>query len=400
MSNATERWTNVAQLFRNRFGAAPELWARAPGRVDLMGSHTDYNLGHVLTVAIDRDTWMAARATSDGMVRLYAANLDAEDCFSLASVGRSRFNKWSNYVRGVASVLAGEDLRLPGFDAVIHSTVPLESGLGSSAALECVAAMVFRELGGWAMERERMARLCQFAENRFVGVNCGILDQFSSCLGEEHCGLLLDCRDLSCRRVPIAADIRIVICDTRAPRQLSGVEYAARRAQCEEGASRLRVSSLRDVSRRELEERAGELPSTTLKRCQFIVAENERVLQMAGALTAGDRASIARLCAESFVGARDLYEICTSHMLGMMDAMLGAPGAIGARQAGAGFGGCMVAFVEEEQTDSFRAAVVERYSKSTGISPEIYAVQAASGAGLLNHREAGDASPAAFAGAQ
>ena len=385
MPNATERWTNVAQLFRNRFGVAPELCARAPGRVDLMGSHTDYNLGHVLTVAIDRDTRMAARATRGGIVRLYAANLDAEDCFSLASIGKTRCNKWSNYVRGVASVLAGEGLHLPGFDAVIQSTVPLESGLGSSAALECVAAVVFRELGGWTMEREKMARLCQTAENQFVGVNCGILDQFSSCLGEEHCGLLLDCRDLSCLRVPIAVGIRIVVCDTRAPRQLSGVEYAARRAQCEEGASRLGVSSLRDVSRRELEERAGELPSTTLKRCRFIVAENERVLEMAGALTAGDRASIARLCAESFVGARDLYEICTSHMLGMMDAMLGAPGVIGARQAGAGFGGCMVAFVEEEETDSFRAAVVERYSKSTGISPEIYAVQAASGAGLLNH---------------
>jgi len=384
MSSATERRKQVAQLFRDKFGAAPELWARAPGRVDLMGSHTDYNLGHVLTVAIDRDTWMAASATGNDRVRLYAANLNAEDCFSLASIGRSRSNKWSNYVRGVAWVLAGEGLRLPGFDAVIHSTVPLESGLGSSAALECVAAVVFRDLGGWRMERERMARLCQTAENQFVGVNCGILDQFSSCLGEEQCGLLLDCRDLSCRRIPIAAGIRIVICDTRAPRQLSGVEYATRRAQCEEGASRLGVSSLRDVSPQAWEEHAGELPSTTLQRCRFIVAENERVLRMAAALTAGDCASVAGLCADSFAGARDLYEICTSPMLGMMDAMLGAPGVIGARQAGAGFGGCMVAFVEEEQTDSFRAAVTERYRESTGITPEIYSVRGAPGAGLVN----------------
>jgi len=386
-----ERRRYIDGLFRSKFGTEPELWARAPGRVDLMGSHTDYNLGHVLTVAINRDTWIAARANNDGTVRLYAANLDAEDCFRLAPICRSQSNKWSNYVRGVASVLSEEGFPVCAFDAVIHSTVPLESGLGSSAALECAAAVVFRELaGGWTMEREKMARLCQAAENRFVGVNCGILDQFSSCLGEEHCALLLDCRDLTTRPIPMAAGIRLIICDTRAPRQLSGVEYAARRAQCEEGASLLGASALRDVSPGALEAHAGELSATTLKRCRFIVAENARVLGIAKALSAGDRASMARLCAESFAGARDLYEICTPHMLAMMEAMLAAPGVIGARQAGAGFGGCMVALVEEKQTDSFCAEVADKYRNSTGIRPEIYAVQAASGAGLLNPHGVGE----------
>lgn len=277
-----------------------------------------------------------------------------------------------------------QDLICPSFDAVIHSTVPLESGLGSSAALECVAAVVFQELGGWTSERARMARLCQTAENQFVGVNCGILDQYSSCLDEERCGLLLDCRDLSTSLVPVGAGIRLVVCDTRAPRQLSGVEYAARRAQCEEGASRLGVSALRDVKPCTLEAHAGELSPTVLKRCLFIVMENERVLQMAKALAAGDRASIRCLCAESFAGAHDLYEICTPYMLAMMRAMLAAPGVIGARQAGAGFGGCMVALVEEEQAENFRTAVADEYGRATGIRPEIYAVKPAPGAGQLN----------------
>jgi galactokinase len=352
-----------------------------------MGSHTDYNLGYVLTVAINRDTWMAARPTSDETVRLYAANLDVEDWFTLTPILRSSSKRWSNYIRGVASIIREAGFHVPGIDAVIHSTVPLESGLGSSAALECVAAVVFRELGGWTIERERMARLCQIAENRFVGVNCGILDQYSSFLGEEHCGLLLDCRDLSSRPIPIAAGIRVIICDTRAPRQLSGVEYAERRAQCEEGASRLGVSALRDVSPCTLEAQAGKLSASTLKRCRFIVTENERVLRMAKALIAGDRTSIGCICAESFVGARDLYEICTPHMLAMMEAMLAAPGVIGARQAGAGFGGCMVALVDEEQTENFRAAVAGLYANATGIRPEIYAVEPAAGAGLLNRNE-------------
>jgi galactokinase len=316
-------------------------------------------------------------------VRLYSANLDAEDCFTLAPLQKSPSNQWSNYVRGVASVLEEQGLQLCGFDAIVHSTVPLESGLSSSAALECATAVVFRELGGWHLEAEKMAQLCQKAENQFVGVKCGILDQYSSCLGKKGCTLLLDCRSLSTRPIPVAQGVQIVICDTRAPRQLSGVEYAARRAQCEEGASRLGVSSLRDANPDILEAHAAELPPTLLKRCRFIVMENERVLRMAAALPTGDCASIARLCAESFAGARDLYEICTPPMLAMMDAMLTAPGVIGARQAGAGFGGCMVALVEEDQTEEFRAAVADEYFRATGIPPEIYAVEPAPGAGLL-----------------
>ncbi len=229
------------------------------------------------------------------------------------------------------------------------------------------------------MSGERIALLCQRAENEYVGMSCGILDQFSSCLGSAGCALLLDCRDLSTRPVHLANGICVVICDTKSPRELVGGEYGARRAQCEEGAASLGVPALRDATMAQTAILSGKVR----KRCEFIVGENERVLAMSGALAAGDCGAIRRLCAESFAGARDLYEICSPSMLTMMEAMLAAPGAIGARQAGAGFGGCMVAFVETGKTDAFAAAVSERYSEKTGLTPEIYSVKAADGARLM-----------------
>jgi galactokinase len=375
------RRENMARGFAENFGGAPTLWSRAPGRVDLMGSHTDYNLGFVLTLAISRDTWVAARPREDRIVRLYSANLDTLESFDLRTIpAREGSARWSDYPRGVAWALAAEGLPLSGFDGVIHSSVPIRSGLSSSAALECAIAVVFSALGGWELSGERIAKLCQRAENEYVGLNCGILDQFSSCLGRAGSALLLDCRDLSTRPVHLAEGIGVVICDTKSPRELVGGEYDARRALCEKGAAMLGVPALRDATLMQ----AATLSGDIRKRCEFIIGENERVLAIAKALTLGDRGAIRRLCAESFVGARDLYEICSRSMLTMMEAMMVAPGVIGARQAGAGFGGCMVAFVETGKTDAFAAAVSERYSEKTGLTPEIYPVQASDGAGLMH----------------
>jgi galactokinase len=296
---------------------------------------------------------------------------------AIAPVSGSR---WCNYVRGVAATLRNEGLALTGFDAVIHSTVPIEAGLSSSAALECALASVFEALGGWSLTPQRKALLCQKAENAFVGVNCGILDQYSSCLGRQGCALLLDCRDLSTRAVGIDAGIRVVVCNTMSPRRLSGGEYAQRRAECEHGAALLGVSALRDLTPEMLAARRGELPEVVARRCEFIVAESARAGALALALTAGDRPAVARLAAASFAGARDLYGICSPAMVAMMDAMLAAPGAIGARQAGAGFGGCMVALVDAACTDAFRASVLDAYGSATQVIPEIYPVEAAPGA--------------------
>jgi galactokinase len=289
-------------------------------------------------------------------------------------------------VRGVAATLLTEGYALTGCDAVIHSTVPLESGLSSSAALECAVTTLFETLGGWSLTPERKALLCQKAEHVFAGVNCGILDQYSSCLGQKECALLLDCRDLSTRAVRMAGGIRVLVCNTMSPRRLSGGEYSQRRAECEQGAALLGASALRDVTPQMLAARRHELPERVARRCEFIVAESARAETLAVALEAGDRAALARLCAESFAGARDLYEICSPAMEAMMDAMLRAQGVIGARQAGAGFGGCMVALVEAASMAESGAAVHECYFHATGVRPEIYTVEAAPGAGVFDPR--------------
>ena len=381
------RAAGVAACFREKFASEPELWARAPGRVDLMGSHTDYNLGFVLTLPIGRDTWIAARRRDDGIVRVHSMNLDAADEFRLDAIHAVAESRWCNYVRGVAATLQDEGFALTGCDAIIHSTVPLEAGLSSSAALECALATAFSGLGGWSLTGERKALLCQKAENEFVGVKCGILDQYSSCLGRRGCALLLDCRDLSTRAVRIADGIRVVVCNTMSPRRLSGGEYAQRRAECEQGAAALGVSALRDVTPEMLAARRSELPERTARRCAFIVAESARAESLAAALEADNRLAVARLCAESFAGARDLYEICSPAMEAMMEAMLAAPGVIGARQAGAGFGGCMVALVDAASADAFRAAVLNAYRSATQVCPEIYPVDAAPGAELFDIEE-------------
>jgi len=378
-----QRRESIHQTFVAQYGAPPDIWCRAPGRVDLMGSHTDYNLGAVLTLAIGRDTWIAARPNGSRAVRLHSLNLGSGTGFSLGSSEKSADHPWIDYVHGVAVALHEEGFPLLGFDGVIHSTVPLRSGLSSSAALECAAATVFETLGGWTLDPVQKAQLCQRAENRFVGVNCGILDQFTSCMGQQGCALLLDCRDLSSQAVAIAKGIGIVICDTRSQRELAGSEYGERRAQCEHGAHLLGASALREVTPEAFQAREHGLPTLVAKRCRFIIEEHARVYGLATALSAGERAAITGLTAASFHGACHLYQIAAPAMLSMMDAMLAAPGVIGARQAGAGFGGCMVAFVEEELIDTFAAAVRAHYCAATGIQPEIYPITAAPGAGLI-----------------
>ena len=387
--NGNDRKVLMRQEFVRRFGCDPLLWVRAPGRVDLMGSHTDYNQGYVLTLSIDRDTWIAARPRSDHTVTVYSMNVDGGGPFDLDDFTRDEAVPWTNYVRGVADVLQHEGYLPRGFDGLIHSTIPLSSGLSSSAALEVAAATLFDLMGGWSIGPTQLAVLCQRAENQFVGVNCGILDQYSSTMGKSGCALLLDCRDLASEPVPVFEEVRVVACDTRAKRELTGSEYAERRARCEEGVRLLAqfypgVRALRDVTLDQLAARTGDLPPVVAQRCRFIIEENQRVLQMREALPLGDREAICRLTRESYVGARDLYEIGSPEMGAMMDAMLEASGTIGARQAGAGFGGCMVAFVEAARIDDFARHVRHAYAAATGIQPKVYAVQPSDGAGPVS----------------
>jgi galactokinase len=379
---SASRRAELVAAFRRQYSAAPDVWVRAPGRVDLMGSHTDYNQGYVLTLPIDRDTWIAARASGSRQVRMYSLNLNESVRFDLNDAADTT-RGFGRYVQGVTLTLEGEGYPLTGFDAVVHSTVPLRSGLSSSAALEAATAILLARLGNFTVEPVRLAQLCQRAENEVVGMQCGILDQYSSILGQAGSAVVLDCRHLTHRTAPLPPGLQVVICNTCAPRELTGSEYGDRRAQCEEGAHRLSVPCLRDVTIEAFAQREHELPLVVARRCRFIIEESARVEQMAKALTTNDRAAIGRWAAASYAGARDLFEIGAPAMDAMMRAMTSAPGVVGARQAGAGFGGCLVAFVDGLQRHPFVAHVSHRYAEETGRDPEVYPVSAANGAEVL-----------------
>ncbi|HLC06525.1 MAG TPA: galactokinase [Anaerolineales bacterium] len=378
----------ITSEFESRFGAFPSVWVRAPGRVDLMGSHTDYNEGFVLTMSIDRDTWIAARPKADRVATIYSLDAAGGGSFNLDDIQSDAVSPWTNYVRGVAKVFQDEGYALQGFDGLIQSTIPLGSGVSSSAALEVATAVLLRALGGWDIDPLKLALLGQRAENEFVGVRCGILDQYSSALGRAGHTLLLDCRQLTSEARPLAKGLAIVVGDTRARRQLTASSYEERRAECEEGAGRLAelnsgVSALRDVSLDQLLAHRDALPEVILRRCRFVIEEDARVREMAAALESGERESIRRAARESYVGARDLFEIVSPEMENMIEAMNRSPGVIGARQAGAGFGGCMVAVVEADQVEPFLEHVKREYSSATGLEPMVYPVYPAEGAGLL-----------------
>lgn len=387
---AEQRSALVEHTFKRLYGTRPTVWSRAPGRVDLMGSHTDYNAGLVMTMAIERDTWIAARPRNDTCVRVYSLNVGGGCVFELDDISRAadEASAWSNYLRGMASVLGAAGYSLRGLDAVVHSSVPLGSGLSSSAALEMAAALAFAQIGGFSVDAVEMATLGQRAENEFVGVSCGILDQFSSALGRAGCALLLDCRNLKVKDVRIDDSLAVVICDTGAERRLANTAYDDRRRQCEAGVQIMasvepRIRALRDVSLADFERLEHLLPPIVARRCRFIVEENARVLEMAEALPRGDQQQLSRLFAASYRGARDGYEIGAPAMEAMIGAMRGARGIVAARQAGAGFGGCMVALVEAALVQRFASDVEMAYVRATSIQPTIYATAAAPGAAVL-----------------
>jgi len=383
-----ERKAQMTETFRELYDADPDVCVRAPGRVDLMGSHTDYNEGFVMTLPINREMWILARPREDGRVRMASLNMKTEISFDTNAPESGKLDDWGVYVQGVAIELHKAGYALTGCDAVVHGTVPVSSGLSSSAALEAAVATLFEQLGGYEIEPVEKAKLTQKAENEWVGVNCGILDQYSSILGERRKTLVLDCRSLTHHYAAMPRDLRVVICNTNAPRSLSGSEYGDRRAQCEEGAAYFArrdpaMRFLRDVPLDLFEKHEAALPELAARRSRFIIEENARVEELAEALERNDHEAIGATMAASFVGCRDLFEICVPEMEAMIDAMRTAPGAVGCRQAGAGFGGCMVAVVDKDQVEDFCNYTAAAYEEATGLTPDIYPIRTAPGAGAL-----------------
>ncbi|MBO2521330.1 MAG: galactokinase [Firmicutes bacterium] len=364
--------------------------ARAPGRVNLIGEHTDYNDGFVFPMAIDREVVMVGRRRADDTVRLYSVDYDQESVFELSRVEPDLGARWSDYVRGVVQVLQEAGFRLGGFEAAIAGDVPRGAGLSSSAALEVSVLTLLDALFDLGLDLVQKARYGQRAENQFVGVACGIMDQFVSAAGKAGHGLFLDCRSLDYQHVPLhLEDARVLVIDTRKSRELADSAYNARRQECQEGAAFFarripEVRALRDVTPEAFAAYEAELPEPVRRRCRHVVTECQRVLDGVKALAAGDLEAFGRLMNASHASLRDDYEVSCRELDLVVEIASGVEGVYGARMTGAGFGGCAVALVHKECVEAVRQAVCRRYPGETGLTPEVYEFTAAEGAGIID----------------
>ena len=375
--------SRISSASESRFGRQPDVLIRAPGRINLMGEHTDYNDGYVLPVAIDRAAWIAAAAIDKDEARVHALDLDGNVTFVLDPVPAAE-GDWADYPRGVAWALQERGLVLRGMEAVLSSTVPIGSGLSSSAAIEVAFAYTWQVLSGFELDRRELALTCQRAENGYVGVNCGILDQMASVMGAEGHARLLDCRTLESELVPLPAGVAIVVADTKVRRQLASSEYNVRRAQCEQAVETLGeylpgIRALRDVSLDDLARFEEHLPEVVYRRARHVVTDNERVLQAVGALRQGDVTTVGKLMRICHISLRDDYEVSSPELDVLAEAAWEVEGCYGARLTGAGFGGCTVALVAAEGVPGFEAHVSAAYEAAFDCKPDVYVCHSADG---------------------
>ena len=357
---------------------------RAPGRVNLIGEHTDYNDGFVLPAAIEFYCWVAASSRSDGKLVIHSENFNETVEANLESVSPAAKAHWSNYPLGVAWALEGAGKRLRGANLLISGDVPLGAGLSSSAAIEVAVGFALLHQSGLATDLWELARLCQKAENEFVGAHVGIMDQFVSCHGRAFHALLLDCRSLEYKLVKLPPGIQLVICNTMVKHEIGSSQYNVRRAECEEGIRALSkvlpgIRALRDLTLAQLEEHRSLLNPAVYSRCRHVVTENDRAQSAVRALDFGDVRSLGPLMRESHCSLRDDYEVSCKELDVMVEIAAAQPGVIGARMTGGGFGGCTINVVEPGVVDSFKQNVATKYLALTGLTPEIYVSPAADG---------------------
>jgi galactokinase len=375
-------------LHGGRYHALPEIYV-APGRVNLIGEHTDYAEGFVMPAAIDFATLAAISPRTDGKVVIYAENFYEERSYDARALPTTATGHWSDYPLGVMAVLAGEGYKIPALSLSLWGDVPVASGLSSSAAVEVATAVAVTGLMGVSIPGPRLARLCQRAENEFVGANCGIMDQFISANGAEDHALLLDCRDLSFRLAPIPPDVALVIANTMVKHSVAGDGYTTRRAEVEEACRilathRPEIKFLRDATVEDLENWGHEIPPNALKRARHVITENQRTVDAAEALLRRDLPTLGRLMHEAHISySKDFEGSCVEAdiMVDLANSLAPqVPGLIGARLTGGGFGGCTINLVEKEHAAAFSGALKERYKTATSIDPEIFICHASAGA--------------------
>jgi len=370
-----------------RFAVQPAIFV-APGRVNLIGEHTDYAEGFVMPAAIDFATLAGISPRTDGKIVLYSENFGEERSFEVASLPAKASKHWSDYPLGVVAILAGEGHAIPPFSLSLWGDVPLGSGLSSSAALEVATALAVLSLTGASYTGPKLARLCQRAENEFVGANCGIMDQFISANGKEDHALLLDCRDLSFKLAPIPANVALVIANTMVKHSIAGGDYKTRRAESEAACAviashRPGVPFLRDATLADLDRWGHEMAPKSLMRARHVISENLRTQAAAAALARGDMAEVGRLMAEAHWSySRDFEGSCIEADQ-MVELANDLPGLIGTRLTGGGFGGCTINLVERNSAKAFSERLARSYAAKTGIEPQIHICHASDGAHRL-----------------
>jgi galactokinase len=382
----------VTREFRQRYGEPTGIF-RAPGRVNLIGEHTDYNDGFVMPAAIGFYTTIAASARADRRICVYSVDFAESAEFSLDDLIPSPTDHWTDYVRGVAGMLLAKGAPLQGASLVIKGEVPIGAGLSSSAAIEVATAFALLGVAGIALDRRVIAAICQRAEHEYAGTKCGIMDQFISCFGQANHALLLDCRSLEYKPLALASGVRIVICNTMVKHELASGEYNARRVDCEAGVKFLQgflphVRALRDVSLSQLEEFGSGMPDRIYRRCRHVLGENERTIGAASALEGGDLVRFGVLMGESHASLRDDYEVSCRELDLIVELAGECPGVFGSRMTGGGFGGCTVNLIEEDAVGSFQRDVSSRYEAAVGVHPDIYVCMAADGAAEVTGQSA------------
>jgi galactokinase len=391
-----QRRVSMIRRFVEVFGAPPAQLVRAPGRVNLIGEHTDYNEGLVLPAAIDRAAYIAALPRSDRQLHVYAVQMDERATIDLDQLRPDAVSGWAAYVAGMADYLQQAGHGLVGAGMVIDGDVPQGAGLSSSAALEVAAGATLLGLAGIELDRVGLAQAGQRTEHTYIHVNSGIMDQMISALGRRNHALMIDCRDYSAQPIPLRGDAQIVVCDSRVKRELAQSGYNTRRAECDEAVRLLGdrisgISTLRDVSPEQLNEHADLLPPDVLKRARHVVTENARVLQSAEALRRGDLKRFGALMNEAHRSYRDDFEASLREIEVLVSAAQGLNGVYGSRLTGGGWGGCTVSLVDADAVDRFCSTVAEIYEHEVGYAPAIYACVASDGVEIIPFR--GDDKP-------